>query len=290
MVQSIYMKQKTIYIFATLSLLTITVFCAFSITSNDSFDLAKQEIRLRKIGHELLLQSGDSLSRVLPIKKLAKNEYQITFENEFTFKPDSLVAIIKRSLTKNNLSQDYIVNVLNCEKKEIIYSYAILSNKKDNIIACSGRNQPKNCYYIDIKFQSNGMSTTQKGYLLGGLPWLAFVGLLITKSVNKQKHLPIKTIELGNILYNERDKIIIINEKIIKLTLKENKLLSIFAKSPNLIIQRSRLQKEIWEDEGVIVGRSLDVFVSRLRKKLEDDPSLQLINIHNKGYKLEVHS
>ena len=281
-------KQKPLYIFGLLSVCIVTLLCAFSIADDDSFDLAKQEIRLRKIGHELLLQSGDSLSRVLPVKKITDNEYQLTFENEFTFKPDSLVAIVKRSLSKNSLNQDYIVNVVSCEKKEVIYGYAFLANKKDDIIACSGRNQPKNCYYIDVKFQSTGMNTQQKGYLLGSLPWLAFVGLLITKSVKKQKQV-VKTITLGNTLYNEMDKTVIIDGKKIALTVKENKLLSIFSKSPNVMVERSRLQKEIWEDEGVIVGRSLDVFVSRLRKKLENDTSLQLINIHNKGYKLEVH-
>ncbi|MEJ5996506.1 winged helix-turn-helix domain-containing protein [Pedobacter sp. Du54] len=283
------MKRKIIYIFATLSLLTITLFCAFSIADDDSFDLAKQEIRLRKIGHELLLQSGDSLSRVFPVKKIAENEYRLTFENEFSFKSDSLVAIVKRSLASNSLGNDYLVNVVSCDKKEVVFGYAILGNIKDDIIACTGRYQPKNCYYINIKFQSTGMSTRQKGYLLGSLPWLAFVGLLITKSGNKPTQVPLKTVRLGNTVYNEVDKTISIEGIKIALTLKENKLLSIFAKSPNIMVERSRLQKEIWEDEGVIVGRSLDVFVSRLRKKLEDDTSLQLINIHNKGYKLEVH-
>ena len=283
------MKQKTIYFFGLFSLAIITLFCAFSIADDEHFDLAKQEIMLRKIGHELLLQSGDSLSRVMPIKKMGKNEFQINFENEFTFKPDSLVAIIERSLTKHNLNYKYIVNVLNCEKKEIIYGYAILGNKKDDIISCMGRTQPKNCYLIDIKFQPTGISNSQKGYFLGGLPLLAFVGLLISKSVNNRKRkLPLAAIKLGKAIYNETDKTISINKKTIDLTLKENKLLSIFANSPNIIIERSRLQKEIWEDEGVIVGRSLDVFISRLRKKLENEASLQLVNIHNRGYKLEI--
>lgn len=283
------LKQKPLYLFGFLAVVIVTLLCAFSITDEDSFDLAKQEIMLRKIGHELLLQSGDSVSRVLPVKKLSQNEYQITFENEFSFRPDSLVSIIKRSLLKNKLREDYIVNVMNCEKKEVIYGYAILSNKKDDIIACSGRNQPKNCYYIDIKFQNKGMSDRQKSYLLGSLPWLAFVGLLITKSRGKKKqNLPSSVIKFGNTVYNQSDKTIVINGELIDLTLKENKLLSIFAKSPNIVVERSRLQKEIWEDEGVIVGRSLDVFVSRLRKKLETDDRIQIVNIHNKGYKLEV--
>jgi len=44
----------------------------------------------------------------------------------------------------------------------------------------------------------------------------------------------------------------------------------------------------VWENEGVIVTRSLDVFISRLRKKLEKDPNVRLTNVHGKGYKLET--
>jgi DNA-binding response OmpR family regulator len=67
-------------------------------------------------------------------------------------------------------------------------------------------------------------------------------------------------------------------------------LLLIFALSPNETIERTRLQKEIWEDEGVIVGRSLDMFISKLRKKLEFDPNINIVVIRGKGYKLEISS
>lgn len=282
--------RKSFYPIGLVSLIIITGLCAFSMADKDSFELAKQEIMLRKIGHELLLQAGDSTSRVLPVKMLGENQYQITFENEFTFKPDSLVAVVKRSLAKHNLSENYVVNVLNCAEKEVVYGFAIFKNVKDDIISCTGREQPKSCYFINIKFKDNGISNAQKGYLLGGIPLLAFVGLIISRKVNDRKPKPtLNTIAIGKNLFNPIERNIIINQKIIDLTIKESKLLLIFSKSPNMIIERTRLQKEIWEDEGVIVGRSLDVFVSRLRKKLESDTNLQLINIHNKGYKLEVH-
>ncbi|WP_426672201.1 winged helix-turn-helix domain-containing protein [Mucilaginibacter sp. McL0603] len=50
------------------------------------------------------------------------------------------------------------------------------------------------------------------------------------------------------------------------------------------------MQKEIWEDEGVIVGRSLDIFISKLRKKLELAPNSKIVVIRGKGYKLEITS
>jgi len=93
---------------------------------------------------------------------------------------------------------------------------------------------------------------------------------------------------LGSMLFDERDRKLIIDGKTIDLTETETRVLHIFASSPNMIIERSRLQKEIWEDKGVIVGRSLDMFISKLRKKLEPDPNISIVVIRGKGYKLEI--
>jgi hypothetical protein len=272
-------------------LLTAAICVAFTLSGNDGFDLAKQQIMLRKIGHEVLLHSGDSTSRVLPVKQVVDNEYQVTFENEFTFQPDSLIAIIKRSLAQNNLTHNYIVNVMNCGGKDVVFGYAIFGNEKNNIVPCSGRKQPKSCYLIDLKFEHDGI-TAQKRYLIGSLPALAFVGLLAFRRDKRKKQpgtAPISgTLQIGNLLFDADKRCLYCGENIIALTAKENKLLLIFAQTPNTIIERARLQKEIWEDEGVIVGRSLDMFISKLRKKLESNPSVQITNIHGKGYKLEI--
>ena len=74
----------------------------------------------------------------------------------------------------------------------------------------------------------------------------------------------------------------------IPLSKKECELLEIFVANPNQIIKREELTKKVWEDNGVFVSRSLDTYISKLRKKLKEDESIQLINIHGVGYKLEV--
>ena len=73
------------------------------------------------------------------------------------------------------------------------------------------------------------------------------------------------------------------------MTSKENQVLHIFASNPNQIIDREQLQKQVWENEGVLVGRSLDVFISKLRKKLEIEPNVRIVNIHGKGYQLKIN-
>jgi len=289
------LSGKRKYLCGLILLSFISVICAaFSMTGSDDFNIARREVLLRKVGDELLLQSGDSTSRVLPVKKIAENEYQIRFENEFTFQPDSLVNTTRRLLAKDPLARDYVVNVLNCGNSSVAYGYAISENKKDDIVACIGREQPRACYMINVKFKPTGINTAKNGYLLGSLPFLAFVGFIFLRSVKPQRALPndryTNMFTLGSVLFNAQERQLIINKKTIDLTGTETRLLLIFALSPNETIERSRLQKEIWEDEGVIVGRSLDMFISKLRKKLELDPNINIVVIRGKGYKLEIRS
>ncbi len=286
-------KRK--YLLALILLLFISVICvAFGIEGSNDFDTARREVLLRKVGDELLSQSGDHTSRVLPVKKIAENEYQISFEKDLTFLPDSLVNTTQRLLAKDPLARDYVVNVLNGGNSGVAYGYAISKNKKNDIIACKGRIQPKASYIIDIKFKPAGIITAKNGYLLGSLPLLAFVGFIFLRSVKPRRALPddqyTGMFTLGSVLFDAKNRKLIINGKTIDLTGTETRLLLIFALSPNETIERSRLQKEIWEDEGIIVGRSLDMFISKLRKKLELAPDSKIVVIRGKGYRLEISS
>ncbi|HMK02916.1 MAG TPA: hypothetical protein VK489_01940 [Ferruginibacter sp.] len=163
-----HLSGKRKYLYGLLLLMCISLICvAFSMAGNDDFEIARREVLLRRIGHEILLQSGDSTSRVLPVKKIAENEYQVSFENAFTFHPDFLVNITQRLLAKDPLARDYVVNVVNCANASVAYGYAISKNKKDDIVACIGRTQPIACYMINIKFKPTGITTAKNEYFLG---------------------------------------------------------------------------------------------------------------------------
>jgi DNA-binding winged helix-turn-helix (wHTH) protein len=286
-------KRKYLIVLLLL-LFTSVIGMAFSKDDTDDFKVSKREVLLRRIGHELLLQSGDRTSRVLPVKKITENEYQISFANDLIFQPDSLINTTRRVLAHDPFAADYIVNVLRCDDSGVAYGYAISKNKKEDIVACIGRTQPKACYRISIKFKPAEIHAINNGYLLGSLPFLAFVGFMLLRPAKKQQVVPevfpADTYMLGSMLFDSKNRKLRVNEQTIDLTATETRILLIFALSPNLTIERSRLQKEIWEDEGVIVGRSLDMFISKLRKKLEPDPDINIVAIRGKGYKLEINS
>lgn len=284
------LSGNTKYIIALLLLVLISL--VFFVNTNSDFDLSRREVLLRRIGHEILLQSGDSTSRVLPIKKIAENEYQISFEKEFSFVTDSLVNTTQRLLAKDYHVTDYIVNVINCDNSSVAYGYAISKNKKEDILACVGRKQPIACYKINVKFKPSDVVAANYKYYLVGLAFLLIIGFVFWK-IKSKKELPKidnnKLFTFGSVMFDVQKRQLEINEETIDLTATETRLLLIFASSPNETIERSRLQKEIWEDEGVIVGRSLDMFISKLRKKLELDPNINILVIRGKGYKLVVN-
>jgi hypothetical protein len=283
------------YLGAILLLLTAVACAAFSFIDKGDIDTARPELLLSEVGQQVLLKAGDSTSRVLPVKRISEDEYQIKFEKAFAFQTDSLVKITNQLFNKHNLSSNYIVNVFEADKNAVIYGFAISDNEQQNIVACTGRKQLARNYTIDIKFEKPTVLGLQRGYLIGSIPLLAFIGLILSrpkksKSVAENTDDTTTQFKMGQIWFYADKQQLINGDIVTELTTKENKLLLIFARSPNVIVQRSRLQKEIWEDEGVIVGRSLDMFISKLRKKLEIGPSIQLVNIHGKGYKLEIVS
>jgi DNA-binding response OmpR family regulator len=95
---------------------------------------------------------------------------------------------------------------------------------------------------------------------------------------------------LGKLVCDFTNQQIRSDKRIQELTNKEAKLLKLFCVNQNQVISRDAIQKSIWEDEGYFVGRSMDVFISRLRKLLKDDPNVTITNVHGVGYKLEVRA
>lgn len=285
-------NRKALFLVLPLFILAVS-FVAIETKATSGFERSKRDVLLRKIGHELLLQSGDTLSRVLPVTKINENEYQIKFENELTFQTAALVSITKRILQKDPDAQDYIVKVLNCANSTVVYAFAISKNQKDDIVSCIGRRQPKACYIISIQFKEKNSKGLRYAYFFGSLAFMVLLVFAYSKVVKPNKKASSKVLHdkrfiLGSILFDVQKRQLFQNEVCVDLTDTETRLMQIFAQSPNQIIERSRLQKEIWEDEGVIVGRSLDMFISKLRKKLEMEPNINIVVIRSKGYKLEI--
>jgi hypothetical protein len=267
------------------------------LTGSDSPPMAgeKAEIAMRNVGYRVLLAAGDSSSRVLPVTKVDNNIYLIRFENPLTFTTDTLVKVIHEALTPGInakiIPSAYVVNVMECTGNLVVYSYQMAGAEENTLVPCKGRDQPVGCYAIKITFERSILLAGGK-WKLGGLALtcLALAGFIYLRKApaanNEQK--PSTTLSIGQFAFDLQNSMLKHKDEVIDLTAKEAKILTLFAKQPNMVLERDKLMKEVWEDEGVIVGRSLDMFVSKLRKKLQADGNVKITNVHGKGYKLEV--
>ena len=91
---------------------------------------------------------------------------------------------------------------------------------------------------------------------------------------------------IGKFTFDAKKQILSIGEKSTKLTTKESELLNLLCAHQNEILQRDFALKSIWIDDNYFNARSMDVYITKLRKHLKDDDSVEIINIHGKGYKL----
>jgi len=272
-------------------ILIVLVTAAAFISKKEEIPEKHLEVVLRDLGHQLLLSANDSTSRVLPVKKLNEKRYQISFQNDFAFISDTLINIVQRTFQKNAPATDYIVNLRNCKQNETVFAFEI-NNKKGDLTPCRGRKLEKSCYVIEIELLKAG-SFNFLWLLLLIIP-LGLVGFYVKDKFRKKDEKESISdnndyIQLGNFKFYTDNNVLKIENKSIELSEKETKALKIFAENINQIVEREKLMKEIWEDEGIVViSRNVDVLVSKLRKKLSDDPELRITNVHGKGYKLEL--
>lgn len=94
--------------------------------------------------------------------------------------------------------------------------------------------------------------------------------------------------KLGQFEFDSQKQLLKIKDKQVKLTTKESELLSLLCANANDILERNYTLKTIWIDDNYFNARSMDVYITKLRKLLKDDETVQIINIHGKGYKLIV--
>ena len=291
------MRQKIlpILIIAVFSLLA----AQWMLTPSDSPAEKRQHaekvnLALRQVGHKLLLDMENDSALIPPIKQVADNEFILNLENQFDY--DTLPYILASVFDAYNIDEHYQVNIKKCESDTIILGYD-LSAFQNNEVACMGRDQNTDCSRISVVFSKNNAFDAGKFILftLGFIGIAALVFLIFFRNASPNKLEADKDpstrpgqVKFGQSALEVSNQLYLLNNVKKELTFRETKLLHFFAQHPNQVLERERILSSVWEDEGVIVGRSLDVFVSRLRKIIKGDDSVKIKNVHGVGYKLEI--
>lgn len=284
--------------------LIFALILGISFSASGQYQLDDKHITtaLRMVGHELLLHSGDSVSRVLPIER-STDTYRVTFEAPLVIEPDLLVSLVDSVVEVSNIASSYVVSVEQCHSDEVVYSFEVGASDKVDIIPCRGRPLPTDCYEIvfsilEVPNIPINISETNNAAAQGpgNLPMAVSAGLLVIITVlwfyfRKEKKAVVPNegyIALGLYSFDVINMNLIRNGKRTELTSKECDLLNLLLSNANETLERDTILNKVWGDEGDYVGRTLDVFISKLRKKLEADPTLKIVNVRGVGYKLVV--
>ena len=113
----------------------------------------------------------------------------------------------------------------------------------------------------------------------------ARIGAILKRvSSNTESHFD--DIKIGKLTFNPKMQILSKDDFSVSLTTKESDLLILLYKNKNDILERDHALKAIWGDDNYFNGRSMDVYIAKLRKYLKHDEQIQIINVHGRGFKL----
>jgi DNA-binding response OmpR family regulator len=101
------------------------------------------------------------------------------------------------------------------------------------------------------------------------------------KSENTQEEF-----KLGRLLFDSKKQFLKDGDSTVKLTTKESELLKLLCNNVNKVLERNLALRTIWSDDNYFNARSMDVYITKLRKHLKPEPSIEIINVHGRGYKL----
>ncbi|MFD2571026.1 helix-turn-helix domain-containing protein [Spirosoma soli] len=258
----------------------------------------KVNLALRRTAHHLLTEQGDSTSAIPPAQQTSATTFVIRLERHFAY--DRLPALLQESLALHHVNTDYDVAVLDCTNGTLLLGYSLQDYTQKSGVPCVGREQAQGCHTLQVTFaapQSAVQSTNfwwvgVVGFLLislGGFIYFRVARPKIAPAILTQAPAePAGCIRIGQTVFNPADQSINTAGLQHTLTYRETKLLRLFVSHPNQLLERDFILKSVWEDEGITVGRSPDVFVSRLRKILQNDSTLRIATVHGVGYRLEV--
>lgn len=94
--------------------------------------------------------------------------------------------------------------------------------------------------------------------------------------------------ELGQFVFDSSNLTLTKGSDTRTLTQKESDVLGLLCKNRDRVLKREEILKAVWGDDDYFLGRSMDVFISKLRKYLKDDPTVQIVNYHGIGFRLEI--
>lgn len=245
-------------------------------------------LAMRRTMHYLLQEAGDSTARIPAVQRLGATGWQIQAPKNFNY--DRLPELLHSSLVLQGIHIPYDVTVVDCADAELQLGYTSIDWLANNQAPCGGRDMEAGCYLLQVHLK---LSAPFNPYpwiglaVLSGCAAFAFWYFRLRRRKIDSTPSDDNWVSLGLARFSQQHLTLQQGETTQKLTYREAKLLAFLAAHPNQLLERERILESVWGEDGLVVGRSLDVFVSRLRKYLRA-AGVEIASVHGVGYRLEV--
>lgn len=134
---------------------------------------------------------------------------------------------------------------------------------------------------------SGGDDYIVKPFTITELSLRIYALLKRSRPLQVKQELP-ETLRFGNFTFDYPNRLLCSPSDNVPLTKKEADVLRMLASNLNKVVKREKVLTDVWGENDYFMGRSMDVYIARLRKKLAQDKNISIVNVHRMGFKLEV--
>lgn len=251
-------------------------------------------LALREAVHQLRLAAGDSTSAILPARKESAGRYRVELNRNIEY--SHLKGVLSATFQRHQLEYEYRVSVLECSTNALMLGFISYPADTSTAYPCQEREQLSDCYNLVVTFPALERSSTAAPpiywqsifavcFALGGYVLARYFPLGKPKAPISEERIPANTFH-----FDLENQVVIVQGTAHQLTFQEAQLLHFFYMNPNTVLSRDQILAAVWGDEGLKITRTLDVFVSRLRKILQADENISISTVHGVGYRLDVNT
>ncbi len=280
------MKATTVIGAILITLLVGTQVLWFSKTYDSQVDQFEHSISVA------LYAVADTMSDQAIVEKRSPNYFYVKMGCPAS--SQLIDTLIRKEFSMRNLQLDYELGIYNAEDDTLVHGKYVAASDIDSETHLTEKEMELCNKDFAVLFPDQGkfVLSQMDTWLYSSLVFLILSSVLFHslghKVFGNKSYSKKQLIRLGHSQLDRHNQYLIVHGKIFQLTYKENKILQLLFQHPNQVIERQIFLQEVWEKDGFFVERSMDVFISRIRKYLKADSSLKIENLRSIGYRLHV--
>lgn len=254
------------------------------------------EVALRTIGHQLM-QAVCNDTSVVSVKPIDNDAYKLSFTAPFSFDPGHLYIPALEVIKAYGIQQTCYFEIRSCKDGSALYNMEIWTGISPSMIPCEGRILPEDYYDLYIHLYDLSDKADQE---TTWLPWWTYPILLVAMILSALMYIRHRAsssiaslqasggIAIGTYIFDSMALTLRHDQEVATLSHKEATLLQYLHNHQGETVSRSELLSKVWGDDGDYIGRTLDVYVSKLRKRLQADPLVKITNERGVGYRMVI--